>query len=89
MSIFEIIMLICFGAGWPFSIWQTLRSKSVAGKSPLFLIIVTFGYASGIVHKMLHSRDWVLTLYIINFLMVSTDTLLYFYYARKNKNSSV
>jgi len=85
MSIFEFIMLICFGIGWPFSILKTLRSKSVAGKSPLFLIIVTIGYASGITHKLLYSRDWVMSLYIINFLMVLTDTVLYFYYASKER----
>ena len=37
MSIFEAIMLICFGAGWPISVAKALRTKVVSGKSPLFM----------------------------------------------------
>lgn len=83
MSIFEVIMLICFGISWPISIAKTLKAKSVAGKSPLFMIIVMAGYASGIIHKMLYSPDWVIILYIINLAMVGVDLLLFFHFSRK------
>jgi len=46
MSIYEIIMLICFGAAWPFAIYKSYTSKSVLGKSALFLVIVLVGYGS-------------------------------------------
>ena len=78
-------MLICFGIGWPVALAKTLRAKRVEGKSPMFSIIVAIGYASGITHKILNSRDSVLWLYVLNFLMVSADIVLYFYYLNKNK----
>jgi len=44
MSIFEMLMLLCFGAAWPFSIYKSYKSKSVDGKSPYFLVILILGY---------------------------------------------
>ena len=52
MSILEIVMLICFGAAWPFSIRRAILSKSVEGKSLVFLVIIWFGYLAGILHKL-------------------------------------
>lgn len=80
MSIFEFIMLICFGISWPISITKALSTKTVAGKSPLFMIIIMTGYASGTVHKLLYSCDWVIVLYVLNFIMVGLDLLLYLRY---------
>jgi hypothetical protein len=77
MSIFETIMLICFGAAWPFSIWRSIKSRSVGGKSLAFLVIVLIGYCAGIIHKLYYSFDRVIILYVVNFIMVSIDTLLY------------
>jgi hypothetical protein len=70
-------MLVCFGASWPISITKALRTRQVAGKSPLFLAIIIAGYASGIVHKLLYSRNWVVLLYLLNLIMVSVDLALY------------
>jgi len=78
MSIFEIIMLLCFGAAWPLSIYKSWKSKSVAGKSVVFLSVVLLGYIAGITHKVLFSMDFVIYLYIINGLMVSIDIILYY-----------
>ena len=77
MSIFEIIMLLCFGAAWPFSIYRSYRSESVKGKSLVFLIIVFTGYISGIIHKIINNYDAVIYLYGINSLMVLADSLLF------------
>ena len=78
MSIFEAGMLLCFGAAWPTSIVKSLKSRSTQGKSVTFLFIVLVGYVFGIIHKILYSMDIVLIFYIINLIMVSTDTLIYF-----------
>ena len=78
MSVFEIIMLVCFGAAWPFSIYKSYRSKSNRGKSVVFLFIVFIGYIAGILHKVLFNYDLVIILYGINAVMVSIDILLYF-----------
>ena len=57
MSIFEAIMLICFGASWPFAVLKTYRTKAVKGKSRLFLILVILGYISGMINKILNGMD--------------------------------
>ncbi len=78
MSIFEAIMLICFGAAWPASIWKSYTSRDNSGKSILFLIIIFTGYIAGIIHKLFYYYDFVIILYIINALMVLTDIVLYY-----------
>lgn len=78
MSFFEILMLVCFGMAWPFSIYKSATSKSVEGKSVFFLIVILVGYTSGILHKLYYSYDKVIYLYMINFVMVFIDMLLYF-----------
>jgi hypothetical protein len=83
MSVFEIIMLICFGASWPLSIYRTWRVKSSHGKSLMFLTMIAVGYMSGTIHKLLNDPDPVTLLYIMNGLMVSTDIALSAYYRRK------
>lgn len=78
MSIFEIGMLICFGAAWPLNIYKSFRSRTAAGRSILFQWAILLGYVCGIIHKLLYSTDVVLYLYILNFVMVAVDTALYF-----------
>lgn len=78
MSIFEIGMLVCFGAAWPASIYKSFKSRSTKGKSILFLIILFVGYIFGILHKLIYRFDYVIFLYILNSLMVFTDVVLYF-----------
>ncbi|NLV92329.1 MAG: hypothetical protein GX030_08050 [Firmicutes bacterium] len=77
MSIFEVLMLLCFGAAWPFSIYKSYTSKSVEGKSFVFLGILLLGYIAGILHKAFYSFDYVIYLYILNFFMVGTDMVLF------------
>jgi hypothetical protein len=80
MSIFEAVMLVCFGVSWPLSIAKALRTKVVEGKSPLFMAVIGLGYLSGIIHKMLFSFDWVILLYALNMTMVAIDLGLYYRY---------
>lgn len=78
MSLLEMTMLICFGAAWPLSIYKSYTSKSTAGKSVFFLIIIMIGYVAGILNKLLYNYDFVIYLYILNLFMVFIDTMLYF-----------
>lgn len=80
MVIFEALMLICFGVSWPISIMKALRTKVVAGKSPLFMSVVFIGYLSGITYKLTGTRDWVVYLYVMNAIFVLTDLCLYMKY---------
>ncbi len=78
MSIFEVFMLICFGFAWPTNIYKSIKSKSIEGKSVLFLYVVFLGYLFGILHKIIYSKDIVIVFYIINALMVLIDLILYY-----------
>ena len=77
MSIFEIGMLVCFGAAWPLSIVKSYRSRQNAGKSVWFLAVIFIGYICGFIHKITYSRDHVIWLYAVNGVMVMADILLY------------
>jgi len=77
VSIFEIIMLVCFGAAWPFSIYKSWKTRQVAGKSFPFLLVIVVGYIAGILHKLIYRFDLVIYLYALNALMVSIDIILY------------
>lgn len=78
MSIFEIGMLLSFGAAWPVSIYKAYKSQSTGGKSWVFSAVVIIGYISGIIHKLFYSRDAVMYLYMLNAIMVSIDLCLWF-----------
>jgi hypothetical protein len=85
MSIFEITMLTCFGAAWPVSILKSIKSKSTSGKSLPFMLIIEVGYVAGMLHKIVYNLDLVFYLYLLNFLMVSADIVLYFMNLHREK----
>lgn len=78
MSPYEIVMLLCFGAAWPFSIRKSWVSRSTKGKSIFFLFVVLVGYGAGILNKLLVRFDGVVWMYAFNSLMVGADILLWF-----------
>ena len=86
--ILEIVMIVAFGFSWPNNIITTLRNKSTKGKSLLFLILIDFGYVCGILGKILSGNIvwYVMFFYVLNFIMVSIDMSLYFYYRHKEKS---
>ncbi len=79
-SLYEALMLICFGAAWPFSIVKSWRARTSKGKSVFFLFVIFVGYAAGIMNKITLGQhgDPVLGLYILNILMVGIDAALFF-----------
>lgn len=77
-NIFEALMLICFGAAWPASIYRSYKSRSIKGKSVLFLYIVLIGYICGITNNILNGINYVLVFYIVDFAFVSVDLGLYY-----------
>jgi len=78
MNLLEVGMLVCFGAAWPANIMKSLRSKSIKGKSVLFLYVISLGYVFGIINKVLNDRDIVVFLYALNLVMVLIDLGLYY-----------
>ena len=83
-KILEATMLILFGISWPFNLLKSIKSKSTKGKSLLFLILIDLGYVAGITSKFLSTTFvwetdwWVFAIYVINFLFVTADLIMYF-----------
>ena len=84
-EIFEIIMVLCFGASWPMNIMRSYRARTAKGKSLAFLLLIILGYIAGIVSKFFNeaymnsfdTKWYVLFFYVLNFLMVGADLALY------------
>ena len=82
----EFMMLILFGVSWPFAIAKTYRAKRVDGKSPLFEIIVIAGYLCGIGSHFASGQGmWVVGVYVLDRLLVSTALSLCCCYSFKNR----
>lgn len=81
--IFEALMLICFGAAWPFSIHRMLKTKKSHGKSLLFLWVILAGYIFGTLFQYFGERSAVIYLYVFNALLVSFDLFLTIKYSQK------
>ncbi len=79
VTIFESIMLICFGLSWPISVYKSATSRSTKGKSVFFTVAIMIGYVAGIIGKLVgHNVNYVLALYAFNLAVVSVDFALYF-----------
>ena len=83
-KVLEATMLIMFGISWPFNLMKSIRSKSTKGKSLLFLVLIDIGYTAGITSKFFSTTFvwetdwWIFAIYVINFLFVSSDLIVYF-----------
>lgn len=83
MSIFELGFFVFIACAWPISIVRMIRKKSTKGKSVFFSSVIVLGYAFGIVHKCLKDFDWVISVYILDFLLVAIDTAVFLYIRNK------
>ena len=87
-TVLETIMIVLFGASWPFNVIKSLKSKTAKGKSVLFLLLIFIGYVCGILSKICLAakgsffNTWIQYLlfcfYCLNLLMVGIDVGLYF-----------
>ena len=78
-AFFETIMLICFGLSWPISVHKSWTSRTAKGKSVFFAYAIIIGYICGILGKITAGNvNYVLVLYVLNTLMVTTDVVLYY-----------
>ena len=78
-EILKIIMVVSFGISWPLNVIKSYQARSTKGKSLWFLVLIFFGYICGIASKLTaDSYKWyVLFFYILNFVMVGIDLMLY------------
>ena len=79
-------MVVSFGASWPMNVMKSYKARTAKGKSILFLCLILFGYVAGIASKFMNdaymasfaTKWYVLVFYILNFIMVFADLLIYF-----------
>ena len=84
-ELLEIIMILSFGASWPFNVVKSYKARTARGKSPVFMLLIILGYIAGIASKFLNeaymaafSEKWyVLFFYFLNLIMVAIDFALY------------
>ena len=92
-EILEVIMIVSFGFSWPMNVIKSWKARTTKGKSLAFLCLIFFGYIAGIASKFLNptymasfaTKWYVLFFYILNFLMVGVDLLLYIRNKRLDK----
>ena len=98
-EILEVVMIVSFGASWPLNVIKSYKARTTKGKSLDFLCLIFFGYVAGIVSKLLNAaymaqigQKWyVLFFYVLNFIMVGADLLMYarnYKLDKKNKEES-
>ena len=81
----EILMIVSFGASWPLNVIKSYKARTTKGKSLAFLCLIFFGYIAGISSKLLNpvymaeisSKWYVLFFYVLNFVMVGADLIMY------------
>jgi len=78
-ELMEVSMIVAFGFSWPMNVIKSYKSRTTKGKSLSFLILIFSGYICGIIGKLMApSFKWyVLFFYVLNFVMVGADLLLY------------
>jgi len=92
-ELLEIVMIVSFGASWPMNVLKSYKARTAKGKSVAFLILILFGCIAGITGKLLNevymadfAQKWyVLFFYVLNFIMVATDFVLYLRNRRLDK----
>ncbi len=82
----EMIMLICFGISWPFSVVRNIKAKTAKGMSIEFTLLIIVGYIAGIGAKIYSGNvGFVLFVYLLNLVMVSANLVVFFINKRLDK----
>ena len=78
-ELMEVCMIVAFGCSWPMNVIKSWKVRTAKGKSLPFLLLILGGYVCGITSKLLSPgyKWYVLFFYILNFIMVSADLVLY------------
>lgn len=78
-SVFESIMLICFGLSWPLNVIKAYKAKTAKGTSLPFILLIIAGYIAGITAKLVSNQiNYVLVVYLLNLAIVSLNVIVYF-----------
>lgn len=85
-SIFETIMLVCFGLSWPLNLVKACKARTAKGTSLPFILLIITGYIAGISAKLISGQiNYVLVAYLLNLAIVSLNVIVYFRNAALDK----
>ena len=93
----EITMIVSFGFSWPLNVIKSYKARTTKGKSLAFLLLIFFGYIAGISSKFVNhdymsniaSKWYVLFFYVLNFIMVGADLVMYIRNYRLDKKNNM
>ena len=78
-SLFETIMLVCFGLSWPINVIKAYRARTAKASSLPFILLIFTGYITGIISKIVaHQINYVFVVYLINLAIVTLNIAVYF-----------
>ena len=78
-SIFETIMLMCFGLSWPINVMKAYKARTANATSLLFILLIFTGYIAGIGAKIISGQiNYVFVVYLLNLAIVLLNIVVYF-----------
>ena len=85
-SIFETLMLVCFGLSWPINLVKSIKAKTAKSTSLKFLLLIEFGYICGIAAKFISGNiNYVLIVYFLNLIVVGANIVVFFVNRKKDE----
>lgn len=86
-SVFETIMLVCFGFSWPLNVIKAYKARTTKGTSLPFICLIITGYICGIIAKIIAGIPsmFVFVVYWINLIIVSMNVVVYIRNAKLDK----
>ena len=77
-SIFELVMLVCFGLSWPINVIKAYKARTAKSTSLPFLLLIIVGYIGGITAKVMTGNiNYVFIVYLINLAIVLLNLAVY------------
>ena len=70
-GIFEVGMMLCFAAAWPFNIARAWRARTAIGSSPWFMVVIEVGYILGMNNNVVNDDvNYVFAFCVLDFILV-------------------
>lgn len=96
-ELLEVTMIVSFGFSWPLNVIKSYKARTTKGKSLGFLLLIFFGYIAGIASKFVNEeymnnigeKWYVLFFYVLNFIMVGADLIMYVRNRKLDKKNGV
>lgn len=78
-SVFETIMMVCFGLSWPINVIKAYNARTAKATSLPFILLILTGYIAGITAKVVSQQiNYVFVVYLINLAIVLLNIAVYF-----------